>query len=401
MKRYLPLVVVGVAQVLFLTVAFFAGFVVHATYVDQVQPFNLLPASVGKYPLLDEIHGLLATHYIGSLPDDKTMEYGAAHGLVAAVGDPYTVFVEPPAHQLETQSLAGQYGGIGVVLSQSPTGETLLSPYPGSPAATAGVQEGDVLLAINDAPLQSGVTADQLTGLLRGSIGSTVRITVKHKSGTTQSVSITRAAIDIPSVTFKMVDGHPDVGLVAISRFSDRTPTELGNALDQLRTQGAQRFVLDLRDNGGGILESAVGVAGYFIDGGVVMYESQSNGPEKTYSAPSVPGGANKAPLAVLVNHNTASAAEIVAGALLDRGRAPLIGQQTYGKGSVQLVYDLSDGSSLHVTAYRWYTPSHRVLDKTGLPPTYVVDPGTAGTDPELASALQYLATAPRSSVAP
>src|SRR5260370_5505631 len=101
------------------------------------------------------------------------------------------------------------------------------------------------------------------------------------------------------------------------------------------------------------------------------MYESQSNGPEKTYSAPSVPGGPNKAPLAVLVNHNTASAAEIVAGALLDRGRAPLIGQQTYGKGSVQLVYDLTDGSSLHVTAYRWYTPGHRVLDKTGLQPTY------------------------------
>jgi carboxyl-terminal processing protease len=395
MKRYLPLVVVGVAQVLFLTVAFFAGFVVHATYVDQVQPFNLLPASAGKYPLLDEIHGLLATHYIGSLPDNKTLEYGAAHGLVAAVGDPYTVFVEPPAHQLETQSLAGQYGGIGVVLSRSPAGDTLLSPYAGSPAATAGVLEGDILVAVNDAPLQSGITADQLTELLRGPIGSTVRITVKHKSGATETVSITRAAIDIPSVTFKMVDAHPDVGLVAISRFSDRTPTELGNALAQLRTQGAQRFVLDLRDNGGGILESAVGVAGYFLDGGVVMYESQSNGPEKTYSALSVPGGANKAPLAVLVNHNTASAAEIVAGALLDRGRAPLIGQQTYGKGSVQLVYDLSDGSSLHVTAYRWYTPGHRMLDKTGLPPTDAVDPGTAGTDPELDSALHYLATAP------
>jgi carboxyl-terminal processing protease len=401
MKRYLPLVVVGVAQALFLTVAFFAGFVVHATYVDQVQPFNLLPAGgAGNYLLLDEIHGLLATHYIGTLPDDKTLEYGAAHGLVAAVGDPYTVFVEPPAHQLETQSLAGQYGGIGVVLTQSPAGETLLSPYAGSPAATAGVQEGDVLVAINDAPLPSGATPDQVTALLRGPIGSTMRITLKHKSGATETVSITRAAIDIPSVTFKMVDGYPDVGLVAISRFSDRTPTELGNALDQLRAQGAQRFVLDLRDNGGGILESAVGVAGYFLDGGVVMYESQSNGPEKTYSAPTVPGGATNAPLAVLVNHNTASAAEIVAGALLDRARAPLIGQQTYGKGSVQLVYDLSDGSSLHVTAYHWFTPSHRALDKTGLPPTTVVDPGPAGTDPELDSALQYLAKAPQSSAA-
>jgi len=396
---------VGVAQALFLTVAFFAGFVVHATYVDQSQPFNLLPAgSASKYALLDEIHALLAKNYIGTLPDDKTLEYGAAHGLVAAVGDPYTVFVEPPAHELETQSLAGEYGGIGVVLSQSTAGDTLLSPYLGSPAATAGVQEGDVLLAVNGAPVQSGTTPDQITALLRGAIGSTVQVTVKHKSGATETISITRAAIDIPSVTFKMVDGHPGVALVAISRFSDRTPTELGTALGQLRAQGAQRFVLDLRDNGGGILESAIGVTGYFLDGGVVMYESQTNGPEKTYSAPAVPStpsGTTNAPLAVLVNHNTASAAEIVAGALLDRGRAPLIGQQTYGKGSVQLVYDLSDGSSLHVTAYHWFTPSHRALDKNGLPPTYAVDPGPAGSDPELDSALKYLATAPQSSPTP
>jgi carboxyl-terminal processing protease len=399
MKRFLPLLVLGVAQALFLTLAFFAGYVVRATYVDQLQPFSLLPAGgAGKYPLLDEIRGLLATHYIGAQPDEKTLEYGAAHGLVAAVGDPYTVFVEPPAHQLETQSLAGAYGGIGVALSQSAAGETVLSPYPDSPAAKAGVLEGDVLLAVNDAPIQASASADQVTAAIRGPIGSTVRITVKHKTGSTESFSITRAAIEIPSVTFKMVDDHPDTGLIAISRFSDRTPAELGTALEQLRAQGALRFVLDLRDNGGGILESAVGVAAHFLDGGVVMYESQSNGPERTYTAPAVVGGPINSPLAVLVNHNTASAAEIVAGALLDRGRAPLIGQATYGKGSVQLVYDLSDGSSLHVTAYRWYTPNHRVLDKTGLPPTYPVDSGGAGTDTALQSALHYLANAPHSS---
>jgi carboxyl-terminal processing protease len=392
MKRYLPLVLLGIAQALFLTVAFFAGFVVHATYVDQAAPFGLLPGAAGPYPLLNEIHGLLATHYLGSLPDDKTLEYGAAHGLVAAVGDPYTVFVEPPAHELETQSLAGEYGGIGVVLSQSPTGDTLLSPYPASPAAKAGVLEGDILVAVNDTPLPASATADQVTTLLRGPIGSSVNITVKHKSGASQTVSITRATIEIPSLTYKLIDGHPQVGLIAISRFSDKTPAELGSALAALHGQGAQQFVLDLRDNGGGILESAISVASYFLDGGVVMYESQISGPEKTYSASAVSGAELTAPLAVLVNHNTASAAEIVAGALLDRNRAPLIGQNTYGKGSVQLVYDLSDGSSLHVTAYRWFTPSHRMLDKVGLPPTVAVDPGPAGTNYELNAALTYLA---------
>jgi carboxyl-terminal processing protease len=398
MKRILPFALLGLIQALFLAVAFLAGYVTRATYTDQVQPLSLLaPGGSGKYALLDEIRGLMATHYIGTLPDDKTLLYGAAHGLVTAVGDPYTVFVEPPAHQLETQSLAGEYGGIGVALSQSAAGETVLSPYPDSPAAQAGVQEGDILLAVNDVPLQTGATPDQVTAAIRGPVGSTVRISVKHKDGKTDTFSVTRAAIEIPSVTFKMVDGQPDTGLIAISRFSEKTPTELGQALSQLRTQGAQRFVLDLRNNGGGILESAVGVAAYFLDGGIVMYESQRDGPEKTYSAPAAPGGPVKAPLAVLVNHNTASAAEIVAGALLDRGRAPLIGQTTYGKGSVQLVYDLSDGSSLHVTAYHWFTPSHRALDKNGLPPTYPIDPGPVGTDPQLQYALQYLSSAPHS----
>src|SRR5579859_5304264 len=182
MKRYGPYVALGVLQVLFLTLAFAAGYVVRASAADDLQPLTLLGASgAGKYPILDEIHSLLANHYLGTLPDDKTLEYGAAHGLVAAVGDPYTVFVEPPAHELETQSLAGEYGGIGVVLSQSTAGDTLLSPYLGSPAATAGVQEGDVLLAVNGAPVQSGTTPDQITALLRGAIGSTVQVTVKHK----------------------------------------------------------------------------------------------------------------------------------------------------------------------------------------------------------------------------
>jgi carboxyl-terminal processing protease len=392
MKRFGPYVAVGVVQVLFLTVAFLAGYVTRAAAADNGQPLTLFGAAgSARYPLLDEIHSLLATHYLGTLPDDKTLEYGAAHGLVSAVGDPYTVFVEPPAHQIETQSLAGEYGGIGVTLSQSAAGEAVLSPYPDSPAAKAGIQEGDVLLSVGDTPITISTTADQITALVRGPIGSTVRLTVRHKVGTTATLMITRAAIEIPSVTYRVVDGHPDTGLIAISRFSEKTPTELGEALVQLQSQGAQHFVLDLRDNGGGILESAIGVTGYFLDGGVVMYETQRDGPEKTYSAPAVPGGPVKGGLAVLVNHNTASAAEIVAGALLDRGRAPLIGQTTYGKGSVQLVYDLSDGSSLHVTAYHWFTPSHRALDKNGLPPTYSIDPGTGQDDPELQYAVQYL----------
>lgn len=348
-----------------------------------------------EYPLLNEIRALLESRYIGELPDEAALQYGAARGLVSAVGDPYTVFVEPQAHELETQNLSGEYGGVGMGLAQNAAGEIVLSPFRDSPAEQAGLLEGDVLLMVDNVPLTVTTTLDAVTALVRGPIGSEVSLTVRHLDGQMLTVAITRQRIEIPSVTWKIVEGQPTVGLITISRFSGRTVEELKVATQELQTSGATRLVLDLRNNGGGILEAGVDVAAHFLDGGVVMYESQRDAPEKVYSAPANPGPLSTLPLVVLVNHNTASAAEIVAGALLDRKRAPLIGQATYGKGSVQLVYSLSDDSSLHVTAFLWYTPTRRELDKTGLPPTLVVDPATDGSDAELTQAIEYLLSVP------
>jgi carboxyl-terminal processing protease len=389
MKRILPYAALCVLQVFFLVAAFLVGYLAYARTADGGTP--VIPGlSGGSYPILSQVRSLLAAHFIGSMPDDKVLEYGAAHGLVAALSDPYTVFVEPQAHELETQSLQGEYGGIGVALARNAAGELVLSPYLDSPAAKAGVHDGDVLLAIDATTLDANAPLDQVTALIRGPIGTTVRLTLRR--GAEQViVSDNRDRIELPSDTWRIVEVHPSIGLIKIDRFSDKTPDELARALGDLSAKGATGYVLDLRNDGGGILESAVEVAAYFLDGGVVMYETQRGGLEKTYTAPSLPGTIPNAPLAVLVNHNTASAAEIVAGALLDRGRAPLIGQNTYGKGSVQLVYDLPDGSSLHVTAYRWYTPARRELEKTGLPPTYPVEPATDGSDPELDMAIQLL----------
>jgi carboxyl-terminal processing protease len=390
MKRILPYAALGVLQAFFLVAAFLLGVLVYGRTADGSPPVipGLSPGS--SYPILAEIRGLLAAHFIGSLPDDKTLEYGAARGMVAALNDPYTVFVEPQAHELETQSLQGEYGGIGVGLARNEAGELVLSPYLDSPAARAGVQDGDVLVAVDATLLDSAATLDQVTALVRGPIGTTVKLTLRRGS-VEVVISVNRDRIELPSVTWRIVEGHPSIGLIDIDRFSDKTPGELARALEDLEAKGATSFVLDLRDDGGGILESAVKVAAYFLDGGVVMYETQRGGPEKTYTAPDLAGAVPDAPLAVLVNRNTASAAEIVAGALLDRGRAPLIGQNTYGKGSVQLVYDLPDGSSLHVTAYRWFTPSRRELEKTGLPPTHPVEASTDGGDAELDFAIELL----------
>lgn len=377
---------------------FLAGYYTHALarpYPILRLPLPGLTEDSPQYPLLDEIRPLLESRYIGELPDDTALQYGAARGLVMAVGDPYTVFVEPQAHELDTQNLSGEYGGVGMGLGQNANGEIVLTPFRDSPAALAGIREGDVLLAVDNVPLTPTISIDAVTALVRGPIDSPVTLTVRHTDGAELTVSITRQRIEIPSVTWKMVDGQTTIGIIAISRFSGRTLEELKQATQELQTQGATRFILDLRNNGGGILEAGVDVAAHFLDGGVVMYESQRDAPEKVYSAPANPGFLSTAPLVVLVNHNTASAAEIVAGALLDRHRAALIGQTTYGKGSVQLVYSLSDNSSLHVTAFLWYTPTRRQLDKTGLPPTLAVDPANDGSDAELNRAIEYLLSVP------
>jgi carboxyl-terminal processing protease len=393
MKRFVQEATLIALFVLCLGLTFTLGYYVRALTAEAVGPAWLPPGlvSTDTHPLLAQVRQLLNDHYIAPLPDAQKLEYGAAAGYVAAVGDPYTRFVEPQPHELETQSLQGEYGGVGMTLTKAANGDITLAPLPDSPAGKAGIVEGDVLLAVDSTPISTTTTIDAAVALVRGPVGSQVAVTVRHASGQTQVVHITRQTFTLPSVAAKMVSTEPPVGLIAVNRFSDKTPDEVRQAADSLRTQGATRFILDLRDNGGGLLESGVNVASLFLDGGVVMYETQKNAPEKVYTAPANTGPLATAPLVVLVNHNTASAAEIVAGALLDRGRAPLIGQQTYGKGSVQLVFDLSAGASLHVTSYLWYTPTHRALDKNGLPPTVAVEPATDGTDPELARAIEQL----------
>lgn len=389
MKKSTTLVIFGIVQVIFIAVAFVSGYIVRAAAGGA--PW-LVGQTPDNYPLLAEVRGLLAASFIGPLPADDTLQYGAVRGLVSAVGDPYTVFVEPQHHELETHSLSGEYGGVGMTINAGPDGTFTLSPYRDSPAELGGIQEGDVLLQVDNMVIEAGMPPDDVTALVRGPIDSTVVLVVRHPNGAEERLSLVRQRYQIPSARWKLLDDQPTIGLITVDRFSDKTAAEVKLALDELSAQGADRYVLDLRNNGGGILDAAVEVAGQFLSGGVVMYETQNSAPERVYNAPNANGPATEAPLAVLVNHNTASAAEIVAGALLDRDRAPLIGQQTYGKGSVQLVYDLSDGSSLHVTAYRWFTPGRRELEQAGLPPTFVVEPASDGSDSELAYAMDYLA---------
>jgi len=342
------------------------------------------------YPVLAQVRGLLEQFHLGGLPEQQTLDYGAVRGLLSSLNDPYTIFLEPPSQELETQSLQGEFGGVGVSLRRTEAGEVALSPFPDYPAMQAGIQEGDILIAIDSNQILPDTTLDQISAWIRGLVDSQVKVTFKHGTDTAKEVTLTRVKVEIPSVTGRILDEDASIGLVAISRFSEKTPAETQAMIADLQAKGAKRIVLDLRGNGGGLLDSGIGTANLFLTDGVIMYEDRQGEAEKTYTVTTA-GADATIPLAIIINHGTASAAEILAGALRDRGRGPLIGQTTYGKGSVQLIFELSDHSSVHITNARWFTPKRAQLDGVGLKPDYEVEPGVNGDDPELTQAIKYL----------
>jgi carboxyl-terminal processing protease len=343
-----------------------------------------------NYPLLREVNELLSEYYLGDMPTATQLEYGAIRGVLNAVGDQYSVFLEPPSQELETQSLQGEFGGIGVNLRRNETGLLVMSPFLDYPAIEAGIVEGDVLIAVDGQPILPEMPLDQVSALVRGVVGTEVTITYQHGEDEPHEVVLVREKVEIPSVTGRILEQDESIGLLVISRFSEKTPEETQKMIDELQAQGATRLVIDLRGNGGGLLDSAVNTTSIFLAGGAILHEDKRGESERTFNAPEV-GEEADVPLAVIVNHGTASAAEILAGALRDRGRAPLIGQTTYGKGSVQLIFELSDHSSIHITNARWFTPNRVQIDGVGLLPDIDMAPGTDGTDPELDRAIEYL----------
>lgn len=353
------------------------------------------PTKMPEFKIFWEAWSLVEKNFYGELPAPKTMTYAALHGALSALNDPYTTFVEPQPRQLEKDDLHGSFGGIGVWLSQAQDGSFVLAPMREGPAIRAGIQDGDVLLGVDDTTITPEMSLSDVQVLIRGPLGSEVRLTIRREGVPEPLVlTIVREEIAIPSVMWHMVEDQPGVGYVKIMRFTERTPQELEEALTELRDQGMVRLVLDLRDNGGGLLTEATQVASQFLNEGVVLYERRRNAEEKVY--PVQKGGmARDVPLAVLINGGTASAAEIIAGALQDHERGPLIGERTFGKGSVQLIYDLSDGSSLHVTSAEWFTPNRHQISGQGLTPDIEVpltdEDRTQGRDPQLERAIAYL----------
>ncbi|BCX05894.1 MAG: carboxyl-terminal processing protease [Candidatus Roseilinea sp.] len=349
------------------------------------------------HALLDEAWGHVRDHFVGVVPSDTVREYGAVRGALATLNDRYTTFVEPQTRALERDHMRGSFGGIGVSFTRNERGEIVLSPMPDGPAAKAGVREGDILVSIDGTPLPAPAALEDVARI-RGEVGTPVTIEVlRGPQRERLTFTIIRQTIEVNSVEWRpittTVRGTPaTIGYVRISNFTERTGEEVKRALLALSAADSQAYLIDLRDNGGGSLAAAVDVASEFLKDGIVAIEKRRNQPEivhRVRSERAKPAG-NK-PIAVLVNGKTASAAEIVAGAIQDYARGPLIGEKTFGKGSVQLIFDLSDGSAVHVTAAKWLTPERRELDGVGLTPEIEV---TGSADAQLERAIGVLGEA-------
>ncbi len=346
--------------------------------------------------LLDKVQSILQNKYNGEL-DYQKMSEGAAAGAVAALGDPYTTFLNEASNKELNDDLAGELSGIGIEVGQKNDRLTVIAPIDGTPADNAGIRAGDYIAAIDGVDSRT-LTIDEAVKKIRGEKGTKVKLTIVRGSESPKEIEITRDLINVPSVTSELKADN--VGYIKIRRFGEDTAQEVRKAGLELKLQGAKVLVIDVRDNPGGYLQSAVDVASEFYSEGVVVEERSRNSKTKVDNAK--PGGAlTDIPVIVLINEGSASASEILAGALNDKDEAILVGEKSYGKGSVQEVICLNNilfsnnckGPSLKVTIANWFTPNGVNISKEGIRPEFEVklteDDANNNRDPQLDKAIE------------
>lgn len=342
-----------------------------------------------------EAWNIVHNNYVDQPVDDVALMRGAINGMMEALGDEHSSYMNPEDFEQANASLEGEYEGIGAYVDTTTTYLTITSPISGSPAEKAGLLPGDQIIAI-DGEDMTGISAEVARLKVLGPAGSTVRLTIQREGERDLlEFEIIRAKITIASASGEMLENG--IAYVQVTTFGSKTTPELLATLKELMAQKPKGIILDLRNNGGGFLQTSVEVASQFVPQGVVLYEQYGDGNRDTYTV--IPGGlATDAglPMLVLVNEGSASASEIVAGTLQDSGRAKLVGTVTYGKGSVQNWVPLSDNNgAVRVTIAKWLTPNEKTIHKLGLTPDYPVEmtleDRQAGMDPQLEKAIEIL----------
>jgi len=310
----------------------------------------------------------LIANYDGKL-DTQKLIYGANRGLVEAAGDPHTVYMDPDETKEFDKSLSGQIGGgIGAEIGLRNNKPTIIKPLENSPAQKAGIKAGEAIVKVND-EASSDWSVEKVVSKIRGEVGTSVKLTLLS-DGKTREVSVVRQNIVSPAVESE-IDG--EIGILKVNRFGDDTVSLSRKYASEFVEKGIKRVILDLRNNPGGTVGAAQGLLGIWLDNQIAMTERRGSEIVKTLRTTGMPILGNMKTV-VLINGNSASASEITAGALREYGKATLVGQKSYGKGSVQIVLGLPGGSQMKVTEARWYTPKGKNIDKTGIEPDVKVD---------------------------
>ena len=330
--------------------------------------------------------GKIRSSYVGEYTDKKLFE-GAMHGLVESLDDPYSEYMDEKGFARLNEMTDGTFGGIGVVLGQRNKEIVVVSPMEGSPGAKAGIEAGDKILKVNDVDTK-GRTLEDVVSTIRGKKGTSVKLLLEHKNGQQFTADIVRDDIKVKSVAGRML---PDskIGYIRIAMFNENTGEEFKKAYEKLEQEGMQATLLDLRHNPGGLLTECVKVSNYIVPKGPVVSITDKKGNTKVYESKLEKV---KYPLAVLIDHGSASASEIVSAAVQDTKAGKLFGVKTYGKGCVQSVFHITTKTGLKLTTAMYYTPSGRSIHKVGVTPDVEIElPEKATVDVQLNKAEEYL----------
>jgi carboxyl-terminal processing protease len=339
-------------------------------------PATITPSGDPNFELFDEVWEIVGREFDGELPNDQERIYAAIEGSLATLDDQYTRFYRPDVAARMRENLSGAVEGIGAFVRETEEGDIeIVRPIPGQPAEQAGIRPGDIIIGVDGEDVR-GQTLDEVISKVRGPRGSEVVLTIQ-RDGEDDSlqIAITRTRFEVPTIEAQMLQDEEagDIAYIRLSSFSANAENQLTEALEELLAQNPAGLIFDLRDNPGGFLDQSIAVADLFLSNGVILFERNQVGLDQTFEAS--PGDmAESIPMVVLINPGSASAAEIVAGAIQDNGRAVLIGETTFGKGSVQRSRQLSDGSELRVTFARWFTPNNQTIDDQGISPDILVE---------------------------
>ncbi|MBE2200072.1 MAG: S41 family peptidase [Anaerolinea sp.] len=393
----------SITAVIVLTfIGFNAGYILGQSPLAPYHIFDSTTAARSEtFAPFWEVWDLVHARYYEQPVDDVLLTQGAIEGMLAALGDAHTRYLSPEDESVARERMSGEFQGIGAEVESSNGDITIVSPIDGSPAQAAGLRPGDILRQANGVEL-TGMDVSEAAALVRGPAGTTVQLLIERNEETF-TVDIVRDVIKLSSVRSEMLDDN--IAYVRLSQFGDQSAQELEAQLTDLLAQNPVGLILDLRRNPGGGLDTAVAIADQFLPAGTILAERFGTGADKLFTSTDK-GIAEEIPLVALIDEGSASASEVLAGAIQDRERGVLIGVTSFGKGTVQTWHALSNGGGVRITIARWLTPNENWVHETGVEPDFYVPlPDTANgeefADTQLQAAVAYLLGKPVISTPP